>query len=236
MFPSTHWSLLAEATLQDNTQGRSALNELCDRYRTPAIRYVQQRWRMTREDAEDVAQGFFLHFLRERLWQVERSDKKGKFRNLFLVCLKNFAHRQHRYENVQKRGGNTERVSLNYQDEAESAEFCQEDETAFDGEWALNLLRLAVKEVSEQWASRQRGEDFTVLSGFLPGSSSRLTIEEAARKLNMRVEALRTALSRLRKELRLALRGQVAATVGPDEVEEEIRYLQRVLSHQEIGC
>ena len=36
-FPTTHWTLLAEATLNGDTQGRSALEQMCRNYHRPVF-------------------------------------------------------------------------------------------------------------------------------------------------------------------------------------------------------
>ena len=96
MTPETHWSLLLRATLDGSPDGQTALVELCRRYRPPVERYISGRI-ADRTKLEDIAQSFFLKFLRMRLWK--RADKsKGRFRSYLFTSVRNFLIEEHRRE------------------------------------------------------------------------------------------------------------------------------------------
>lgn len=228
MFPITHWSLLAKATLRGDALGQKALDDLCRAYREPALRFIQQSWGKNLTDAEDIVQSFFLHFLRERLWRAASAEGNQRFRSLFLVSLRNFACNKYRSGMAKKRGGGCDHDPIELMEHDEQP--VTEDETlCFDRAWAENLLQMAMQKVEALWAKRNRSDDFAILSSFLPGAAVTLSSQAAAAKLNMTIESLRTTTFRLREELRKSLREEIAATVAPDEVDEEMRYLQQVL-------
>src|SRR5262249_49801165 len=62
MFPTTHWSLLAKASLDGNTESRKALEELCRRYWVPLKQFIRSR-DYSEAAAEDLTQEFLLHLL-----------------------------------------------------------------------------------------------------------------------------------------------------------------------------
>src|SRR5437588_115840 len=56
-FPTTHWSLLAQATLSGETAGRQALEELFRRYWSPLQQFIRARG-YNETEAEDLRQEF----------------------------------------------------------------------------------------------------------------------------------------------------------------------------------
>jgi DNA-directed RNA polymerase specialized sigma24 family protein len=67
-FPTTRWTLLAEATLHGDAAGREALRRLCEMYRQPVIVYLGARG-FGREEAQDLAQDFFLKLVESHVWK-----------------------------------------------------------------------------------------------------------------------------------------------------------------------
>ena len=61
-FPTTHWSLLAEASLSGDAEARAALARLRQSYRPPVVAFLIQRGHPANV-AEDLAQEFFLKLL-----------------------------------------------------------------------------------------------------------------------------------------------------------------------------
>ncbi len=59
-YPSTHWSLIFQATLPEQQAGEGALNRLLARYYAPLLAHVEFRFRLPREAAEDLLQGFIF--------------------------------------------------------------------------------------------------------------------------------------------------------------------------------
>ena len=77
-FPTTHWTVLAQATLADETRGRSALDEMCRRYWSPLHQFIRTRG-YTETEAQDLTQGFLLHLLEHST--LKRADRfQGRFR------------------------------------------------------------------------------------------------------------------------------------------------------------
>lgn len=80
-FPTTHWSVLAVASLNGGTASREALEQFCFRYRPVVLEFVQFA---RADDPEDVTQEFFLRLLESRAWK--RADRaRGRFRSFSWV-------------------------------------------------------------------------------------------------------------------------------------------------------
>jgi RNA polymerase sigma-70 factor (ECF subfamily) len=102
----------------------------------------------------------------------------------------------------------------------------------FDREWALALVARAVEAVEAEFAAAGMAARFAVLRRFLPGAWTAPTYEEAAAETGLSLTALKSAVLRLRGRFREQLRAVVATTVaGPHEVDEELNYLRRILTH-----
>src|SRR5262245_61702122 len=109
VFPTTHWTLLARASLNGDTENRGALEELCRRYWTPIVRFIQSRGVMAAE-AEDLTQEFMVHILEKSLFG--RADRfQGRFRSFLIGALVRFLGDKADRRNALKRGGANEHVS-----------------------------------------------------------------------------------------------------------------------------
>ncbi len=233
-FPTTRWTLLAEATLNGDASGRASLARFCEQYRRPVVAYLRARG-LGPEEVEDVAQDFFLKLLEARVWK--RADPaRGRFRTFMLAVLNHLLLHRARHESRQKRGGNVETDSLDWLS-AEGWEVAMQapiDSAAFDREWALTLVSEAIASVAAAFQKPRGQVEFTMLRRFLPGPAAPPSYAEAATELGMSETALRTAVSRLRTKFREVLREAVSRTVtAPHEVDDELRYLAALLMKQD---
>src|SRR5688572_2518143 len=109
-FPTTQWSLLAQATLNDEPAGRQALGEFHRKYRKPVVEFLHRRG-MPPHDAEDMAHGFFVHLMEKAT--LRRADAtRGRFRSFLLGALVRHLSQAHEQRAAAKRGGGIPPVSL----------------------------------------------------------------------------------------------------------------------------
>lgn len=230
-FPTTRWTLLAEATLSGDHDGCRALETLCASYRQPILNYLAFRG-YAEHEREDLAQEFFLRWLRSRSWK--RADAgRGRFRTFLLGCLGHMLSHHHRQQSALKRGGHNRMESLELLLEG-GWEAAEEDgqvsNSTFDRDWAATLVGNALRTLEQEYAERGSTETFVNLRHFLPSGGEVPSLEKAAVLLKMNPAAVKSALHRLRGRFRELLRMAVAATVsGPHEVEDELRHLRMVL-------
>jgi hypothetical protein len=57
-FPTTRWTLLAQATLNGDEAGRESLARMCEGYRLPVEMFLASRGHV-RHEIEDLTQDFF---------------------------------------------------------------------------------------------------------------------------------------------------------------------------------
>src|SRR5439155_8453123 len=110
VFPTTRWSQVRAAG-ESVAEGDAAFADLCNDYWPPIFAYLRRRG-LSEADAQDLAQGFFLHLLDHRT--VRRATpERGKFRSFLLGALKNYLANKAARARRNKRGGNRKFFSLN---------------------------------------------------------------------------------------------------------------------------
>jgi RNA polymerase sigma-70 factor (ECF subfamily) len=227
-FAATRWTLVLTAARGNaSAVATDALAELCRVYWYPLYAYLRRRGHDP-HDAEDLTQGFFAHLLaRQFLAEVDR--EKGKFRSFLLVSLKNFLADERDRAQAQKRGGGRSTIPLDGL--AAESRYCLEPahdltpEKMFEKQWALSLLEQVLSRLHDEMTADGKAALFDALQSVLTGGKAS-TYAIIAEKLKMTEGAVKTAAHRLRRRYRELLREEIAQTVaGPEEIEEEIRYL-----------
>jgi RNA polymerase sigma factor (sigma-70 family) len=224
-FPTTHWSQVRAAG-ESVAEGDEAFANLCNDYWQPIFAYVR-RLGFSEADAQDLTQGFFVHLLEHRT--VRRADQhRGKFRSFLLGALKNYLGNEAARAGRQKRGGKQEILSLDDPSQIISEPSVEAEAVrSFEQSWANEVVCRSLTRLREKFRGENRIELFGVLERFLGEAT---VTEEAARTLGSSIGALRTAVSRLRKQFGEQIRLEIARTVSaPDLIEEEFRYLRSVL-------
>ena len=189
---------------------------------------------MERATAEDETQEFFACLLR-REGLAGMDPGKGRFRSFMLACLKNHMTSALRRGSAQKRGSGVAAVPL----DAEMADgiaaavaAAAEPESAYDRQWAEAVMQQTQGRLEAEYRAAGRGGRFAVLRDYLMWDGGESTGRELAEKLGESESAVRSAIYRMRRRFGLLLREEIAGTLGPGEdVEEELHYLARILSH-----
>lgn len=227
-FPTTRWSLLAQATVSGDAAQTEALAEFYRRYREPVIRFIGQQV-PAGAPAEDLAQEFFLHLIQNST--LQRADpSRGRFRSFLLGALVRFLARMRTHDSAVKRGGGVVSLSLDVLAPGAGEPAVPPGvAVAFDRDWARSLLLRVRRQLAAEW--RGEAEEEAVLMRFLPGATDTPAYEEAARGLGWPLARLKTEVFRLRQKFRDQVRAEVALTVdAPHEIEAEMAHLHLVLS------
>ena len=231
-FPTTRWSLVVAAGDPHRKEARSALVSLCENYWYPLYAYLRRRGYPT-DQAQDLTQEFFMRVLEGRY--LDRADpEKGRFRSFLLASLNHFLADEWDKARAQKRGGGKV-ISLDLQSaETRLGEIPVENftpEKAFEHRWAITLLEQVYQRLGEEYRAEGKGALFNALRTTLAGASDAAPYAELAQQLDMSEGAVKVAVHRLRQRYRGLLRDTIADTVsGPEEVEDELRYLFRTLA------
>jgi RNA polymerase sigma-70 factor (ECF subfamily) len=232
-FSATHWSVVLHAGRDDSPAAAEAMERLCSRYWYPLYVYVRRQG-VSPPEAQDITQGFFQQFIaRDSLRAVDRA--KGKFRSFLLASMKNFLLNAWRDANRLKRGGAM--VPLVYDDGLAEARFLEDGnsqatpEQALDRTWATTLMEVALQALEDEYRARGKGEQFEALKPFLSTVPEEGEYLKLGRELGLSKNSVGVAVHRLRQRYGELIREEVAHTVThPLEVEEEVRYLFKVLT------
>ena len=229
VFATTHWSLVFAAARQDDTHGREALATLCEQYWYPLYVYVRRRG-YAPEDAQDLTQAFFARLLSKG--DVARATPtRGRFRSFLLTSLQNFLANEFDRQRTLKRGGGTMLLSLDlpaaeqrYQVEPVSSDNPDEQ---FNRKWALTVVERALRQLRIEHDRDGKGSMFARLSELMTAGTAEDSYRAAAIDLGMNEGAVRVAVHRMRRRFRDILRAEVAQTVDPVEMDDEIQFLIR---------
>jgi RNA polymerase sigma factor (sigma-70 family) len=233
-FHTTQWSVVLLSAQSQVSGCEEAFAELCRLYWYPLYAFIRHRGHSP-EDAQDLAQGFFLHLAeRKTLSRVDRS--KGKFRSFLLASLQNYLSHEAERASCLKRGGKAEILSLDL--ERAEARYGMEPvealtpEKIFDARWAMVLLGEARKKLSWQYEAQGKATTFEALKAFVDPLNSKMlpTYEEVAGRLKVSVGSLKTLIHRLRKQYTAFVREEISRTVSDAaDVDVEIHELCEAL-------
>lgn len=243
-FPETRWSLILRLRSHDEVEAGEACAEICRNYWVPLYQFLRLQGD-TREQAEDVVQGFFAKVL-EKGWlrsvepliageEGEVAPHRGRLRSYLLACLRAYRAKLHRHDHAQKRGGGHDRVFADFSD-AESGYHALADtglqpDELFDRAWALALIQRASKRLRDRYEKKGRLDDYLRLEPFLyrdPPSA----LAELAREIGQDEGKIRSDLHRLRKRLRECVHEEVGKTLDTAagiSCEEEVASLMKAL-------
>ena len=233
-FETTHWTVVMAAAQTDSVAAQSALEELSKAYWYPLYAYLRRKGHPP-EEAQDLTQEFFATRVVTRRILQGVSPEGGRFRSWLLRSLQNLALNEFAKVQAARRGGGVPHVAWELPDGEEryapGAGEPRSPEAEYDRAWAMTLIQGVLARLEEDQAAMGRGRVFQVLKPFLTGLSGDEAYEEAGRRLEMRGDAVKMAVSRLRKDFGLRLRAEVRRTVStPDELREELGRLREVLA------
>ena len=233
-FASTHWSVVLAAARTASPEAQAALEKLCVAYWYPLYAYLRRRGHPP-EEAEDLTQEFFAsRVVTKRIFQGAEPGA-GRFRSWLLTSLQNMVKNEWEKQQTVKRGGASPHLSLDF-DSAEGRYAAEPShdltpEKLYDRAWALTMVELVVDRLREKYQAEDKAGQFDELKMFLPGEQSTCSHAEIAVRLGKTEDAVKMAVSRLRREYGQLLRSEIERTLGPaGVVEEELRCLLSALS------
>jgi RNA polymerase sigma-70 factor (ECF subfamily) len=232
-FETTHWSLVLAARDQNSARGYEALTRLCQTYWLPVYAFVRKRGHSP-DRAKDLTQDFFANFL-ERNSIARAVRERGRFRSFLLTSVENFLRNEHERNQAQKRGGGRSVLSLDEQDAERSYLAEPADQldpaNAFELRWALTVLDRVMQRLRREYLELGRVDLFDALQAHIWGDAESIAYQQLAERFAMSLANIKTTAHRLRQSYRALLREEIAQTVAqPGEIDDEVRYLMRVVS------
>lgn len=225
-FSATRWTLIYAA----RNDSPEALEALYKRYWGPLYAYIR-RSGASKEEAEDLVQGFFCELL-TRDFLKNLTPEKGKFRSFLLACYKNYASNVRERAAAVKRGGGVSLLPMAAEGLEGSYTIEPVDnltpEKLYLRRWALAVIENVLSEVAAEYKGRP--ELFRAVEPFLRNESE-CRYREAGEQVGMSENAFKQAVFRLREFYKSRFRLAVAQTLSPNEnVEQEIQELLAAIS------
>jgi len=232
-FQTTRWSLVLAAGGEPGERSNEALAGLFDGYWYPIYGFVRSQG-FGEEDARDLVQGYFT-FLLDRHGLKNLDPSAGRFRAFVIVSVRNFLNNERERLQAKKRGGDHVVESLDTlvaEERLAKEPFSPADaEIAFERRWAETVVRRARERMRQEFEQAEQSERYELLGGLLTGEGRTLPYSEIAARLGMAEAGVKSLVHRMRKRFGVLLRGEVLQTIDrAEEIEDEIRYLLRVLS------
>lgn len=234
-FPQTRWTVVRSAHESASEEDRlRALNTLCLSYRDPLYRFALSLGK-SREDAEDLTQGFLTQVVTRDLFG-STTPAKGRLRSFLLIAFKRFITNEWHKARAAKRNYGEQALSLDADPEEsghapEPADFRSPD-TIFEKEWALHILHRVRVSLKESYEHEGKAALGNALIGFLVGDTGGQSYAEVAETFAMPEGTLKSHVFRMRQRYKQLLREEIAQTVEhPSEIDDELHYLRKVLAY-----
>jgi RNA polymerase sigma factor (sigma-70 family) len=230
-FRTTHWSVVLRAGSWSG-DAAPALEKLCRAYWVPLYAYVRRRGH-DRHTAQDLTQEFFSRLLAGDSLASVHPDK-GRFRSFLLVAMKHFLANEWDRAHSQKRGGDYHFFSLDQVNDEERRDLEPIDASSpdriFERRWAETVLARVNARLRREYEAAGQVGRFDALKVYLLGGYEPVSYADTAAQLGLTESAVKSAIYKLRQRYGEMFRAEIADTLGkPDDVDEEIRYLLRVL-------
>jgi DNA-directed RNA polymerase specialized sigma24 family protein len=233
LFLTTRWTLVLAAGRPNSAHATQALEELCRAYWYPLYAYVRRQGH-SKEDSEDLVQGFFSRFL-DKNYLATLSRDKGKFRAFLLASLKHYLANEWDRAHRLKRGGHLTILPLDWADAETRYGIDPADQLTpdklYDRAWAVTVLERVLIRLRQETAAEGKSALFEAAKSFLSLGKDAGPYSLTAASLGMSESALRVAVHRLRRRYRELLRDEIAHTLSdPRQLEEEFRSLLQAVS------
>jgi RNA polymerase sigma factor (sigma-70 family) len=218
-FPKTRVSLL-ERTQSDDADVRArAFETLAAVYWGPVYAYVRLTHGATREDAEDLTQGFFAEAMRRDLF-ARYAAGRARFRTYLRACIDAFVSNERKAQRRIKRGGGTRTVRLDVADIEGRLRTESDVDTVFYSEWVRGVFGLAIARLRERCAKSGRQLELTVFERYDLADvehNDRPTYAQVAADLGVPSTQVTNWLAAIRREFRNIVVETLRELCGSDE-------------------
>lgn len=240
-FPTTQWSLVAQAGHDPGPVRQAAVAALVERYAPALLSYLRTRWRLDEHEAADRVQGFLADKVIEQDLIARAERDRGRFRTFLLTALDHFVSNSFRAARAKKRSPKAQ-VSLDEDLDAPAHPAAGERPAeAFDLAWGRQVLAEAIEQMRRECEAMGRPDLWGVFEGrvLAPTLHQETVIPygELVRRYGFdsptqASNALVTAGRMFRRFLRHVVRGYEGDEAA---VDEEIADLKRIFSAAGAG-
>ena len=222
-FPQTRYSAVRAVASADASERSIGFDKLCAVYWKPVYSYLRLKWRKERDEAQDLAQQFFVHVLEKNTFAAF-DPRKSRFRTFVRLCLDHFVANELKAAARIKRGGEARFVPLETEDEdgeLRRIEIADDTdiEAEFDRAWLRGIFAVALSELRAATSSERRQLYFTVFERYdiQRDEHHAVTYDQLARDYNLPVTQITNYLSAMRRRFRSTVLEKLREVTGSDE-------------------
>jgi DNA-directed RNA polymerase specialized sigma24 family protein len=237
VFTTTHWSVFLDARTIDQSHQREILGHLITKYWRPVYCYLRRKGHSD-DVAKDLTQGFFHEVVLGKNFFQQADPRRGRFRTLLLVALRNYVVSIHRAETRRKRHPGGDCVSLDEFDDHCLPPQVREREPheVFNYIWASELLDTVLEDVHRDCVRDGKETHWRlfwerVLQPII-NNADQPSLQELCKRFS--IEDEKTASNMLitvKRRFRMALSRHIREHVGSEEeVDEELREMMAALT------
>jgi RNA polymerase sigma-70 factor (ECF subfamily) len=234
-FQPTRWTQIDLLRTGSDSDRGAAMSTLYELYRRPILAFLASRG-FAQERAEDLFQDFFLYSIQHHLFEKADRDR-GRFRNLILSALQNYAANAHRKEQARfrKPSGGFAAEDVTDLPPATLPADTATPESAFVRSWAETLIRRVLMLLEAEYAGPNRRAHYDIfhrlmIAPILEGAAAP-TQRELAEELGLMEKEVANRLVTARRAYQRLLRAEIAAYAHNEaEIDDEIRELFQQLS------
>lgn len=228
MFPTTHGSLVAALSSPKPDERARGYETLVALYWKPVYKYLRLGGKRTREDAEDLTQGFFARAL-EKESLAGYDPHRASFRAFLRTLLDRHAINERKSALRRKRGGGHAHIDFEEAEAEigrESAGAVKSPEEYFHREWIRSVFSLAVDRLRASCAARDRARHFSLFEAYDLDEDGHSSYADLAARFGLTETAVTNHLASVRREFRrIVLETLREATASEAEFRSEARAL-----------
>lgn len=225
-FPTTRRSVVLALASADVQERERAFGTLVALYWKPLYKFARVAWRKTREEAEDLTQGFFARaFEKEALAAYDAN--KASFRTFLRLLFERYSANEQKAALRQKRGGGERHLDFDAaEDEIGREGAVESPEEYFQREWVRSVFAHAVDELHARLLREGKPTHFALFETYDLGHDEGVSYRELAVRFGITETNVTNYLAATRKRFReLVLETLREITATEQEFRAEARAL-----------
>jgi RNA polymerase sigma-70 factor (ECF subfamily) len=226
-FPTTRRSVVLALASDDVAERERAFGTLVACYWKPLYKFARVAWRRSREDAEDLTQGFFA-------WAFEKESLAGydvgkaSFRTFLRLLFERHANNEWRAGQRVKRGGGEVHLDFESAEVEVAAELAHPvtPEEYFQREWVRSVFAVAVERLRVGCESEGKQVQFAVFDAYDLDDDRGVSYRELAMRFGVPETQVTNYLAAMRRRFReIVLEALREVTATDQEFRAEARVL-----------
>ncbi len=231
-FPTTQYTAVAMAGSERAVERERGQALLAAVYWKPIYKYIRLKWRKDNEDAKDLTQEFFARIVEGNAFR-NFDPAKARFRTYMRMCVDGFVSNANKAAGRQKRGGEAVHIRFDFsaaEEELRLIELPAENavDKFFDTEWVRSLFTLALDEMRQSYAERDKNTHYSIFErcDIESGGENRPSYQALAEEFEVSLSNVTNWLAAARRDFRRICLAKLQALCASDrEFRDEARWL-----------